>query len=92
MIARYLAKISGPLLDRIDLQVEVAALRSEEIASLDPGESSGAIRARVEAARAVQRDRFRRMHVQCNAEMSSRHLRRFCEARPPSRRLLIGAI
>ena len=91
-IARYLAKISGPLLDRIDLQVEVAALGSEEIATLDPGETSASIRERVEAARAVQRDRFRRLHVQCNAEMSSRHLRRFCDLDPPSRRLLIGAI
>ncbi|HEV7921297.1 MAG TPA: ATP-binding protein [Thermoanaerobaculia bacterium] len=91
-IVRYLARISGPLLDRIDLQVEVAALGSEEIASLDQGESSAAIRERVEAARAVQRERFRRMHVQCNAEMSSRHLRRFCELDPPSRRLLVGAI
>ncbi|HKO57359.1 MAG TPA: YifB family Mg chelatase-like AAA ATPase [Thermoanaerobaculia bacterium] len=91
-IIRYLAKISGPLLDRIDLQVEVAALRSEEIALMDPSECSASIRERVEAARAVQRERFRRMHVQCNAEMSSRHLRRFCDLDPPSRRLLIGAI
>ena len=54
-IARYLAKISGPLLDRIDLQVEVAALSSEEITSLQAGEASSAIRDRVEAARAIQR-------------------------------------
>ena len=49
-IARYLAKISGPLLDRVDLQVEVAALTTDEIASVDPGESSSSIRDRVDAA------------------------------------------
>jgi magnesium chelatase family protein len=91
-IARYLAKISGPLLDRIDLQVEVAALKGEEIASLEPGEASESIRARVEFARDVQRDRFRRSVIQCNAEMSSRHMRKTCELDAPSRRLLLQAI
>ncbi len=91
-ISRYLAKISGPLLDRIDLQVEVAALTSEEITSIEPAEPSAAIRERVEAARAIQRERFRRSTIQCNSEMNSRHMRRFCELDPPSRRLLISAI
>lgn len=91
-ISRYLAKISGPLLDRIDLQVEVAALTTDEIASVEPGEPSSAIRERVEAARQIQRERFRRGAIQCNAEMTSRHLRRFCELDPSSRRLLISAI
>jgi magnesium chelatase family protein len=91
-IARYLAKISGPLLDRIDLQVEVAALRSEEIASLEPAESSALIRERVESARAVQRERFHRGSIRCNADMTARHLRRYCELDPPSRRLLVQAI
>jgi magnesium chelatase family protein len=54
-IARYLSKISGPLLDRIDLQVEVAALTTDEIASTERGESSASIRARVEAARTGHR-------------------------------------
>jgi magnesium chelatase family protein len=87
-ISRYLAKISGPLLDRIDLQVEVAALTSDEITSTEPGEASASIRERVEAARQIQRERFRK----CNAEMSSRQLRKYCELDPPSRRLLIAAI
>src|SRR5205823_10116831 len=59
-IARYLAKISGPLLDRIDLQVEVPALTTEEISTFTPGESSASIRERVEAARQIQRQRFTR--------------------------------
>jgi magnesium chelatase family protein len=91
-IIRYLAKISGPLLDRIDLQVEVAALSTEEIASTKPAESSALIRERVETARAIQRERFRRAHIRCNAEMSTRFLRRHCELDPPSHRLLISAI
>ena len=91
-ISRYLAKISGPLLDRIDLQIEVPALSAEEITSCAPGEPSSAIRERVEAARQIQRDRFRRSAAQCNGEMSSRQLRRWCELDPSSRRLIEQAI
>src|SRR5438874_2645611 len=69
-IARYLAKISGPLLDRIDLQVEVPALNAEEISSTAAGEASNLIRDRVESARQIQRERFRRSHVDANAEMT----------------------
>jgi len=91
-ISRYLAKISGPLLDRIDLQVEVAALRGDEITSFEPGESSSSIRERVEAAREVQRERFRRTHIRCNAEMTTRHLRKWCELDSAGRDLLRHAI
>jgi hypothetical protein len=62
-IARYLGKISGPLLDRIDLQVEVPALNAEEIGSTAAGEASSLIRDRVETARQIQRERFRRSQV-----------------------------
>src|SRR5207237_10288045 len=75
-IGRYLAKISGPLLDRIDLQLEVPALTPEEITSTVAGEPSSAIRERVENARHIQRERFRRSGAQSNGEMSSRQLRR----------------
>src|SRR5262249_38606381 len=71
-IARYLGKISGPLLDRIDLQVEVPALTPEEIASTAQWEASAAIRERVENARHLQRERFKRSHSECNAEMTTR--------------------
>jgi len=87
-IARYLSKISGPLLDRIDLQVEVGALTTDEISSMKQGESSESIRARVESARRTQRERFNF----CNAEMSARHMRRFCELDASSKRLLVSAI
>jgi magnesium chelatase family protein len=91
-IARYLAKVSGPLLDRIDLQVEVAALTSDEITATVSGEPSEAIRARVEAARQIQRERFRRAHIQSNAEMTTRHMRRWCELDDSSRKLLKAAV
>ena len=91
-IARYLGKISGPLLDRIDLQVEVPALNAEEISSTAAGEASTLIRDRVELARQIQRERFRRSHADANAEMSTRQLRRFCELGPSSRRLLEHAV
>jgi magnesium chelatase family protein len=91
-IARYLAKISGPLLDRIDLQVEVAALTTDEIASVAPAESSAEIRKRVDAARQIQHERFRRALILCNAEMATRHMRRVCELDASSRKLLTSAI
>lgn len=91
-ISRYLGKISGPLLDRIDLQVEVPALTPEEIGSVDPGESSTVVRARVESARQIQRQRFARTHIQCNGEMSTRHLRKFCELDATSKKLLERAL
>jgi len=89
---RYLSKISGPLLDRIDLQVEVPALSAEEIASTAAGEPSETIRERVEAARQIQRERFRRTRAQSNAEMPSRGVRRHCELDAASRRLLEQAM
>lgn len=91
-IARYLAKVSGPLLDRIDLQVEVPALSSDEVTATENGETSAAIRERVERARNLQRERFRRTHVQSNAEMTSRLMRRHCELDGSSRALLRSAI
>jgi magnesium chelatase family protein len=92
-IARYLGKISGPLLDRIDLQVEVPALAAEEISTFTPGESSALIRDRVEAARQIQRQRFARSpSMQCNAEMTSRAMRRHCELDAASRRILDQAL
>lgn len=91
-VTKYLAKVSGPLLDRIDLQVEVPALSAEEIASFAAGETSAAIRARVDAARQAQQQRFVRAGVRSNAEMATRHIRRHCELDAPSRRILEQAL
>ena len=76
-VHRYHARISGPLLDRIDLIVEVPALDYEELKRRSPAESSAAIRERVNAAREKQRQRFSD-RVLCNARMQGRELRTFC--------------
>ena len=75
---RYRGRISGPLLDRFDLHVEVPRLSPADVVAAPAGESSATLRARVAAARVRQRERFARTRVGCNARMSGRHLRRFC--------------
>ena len=78
-IRKYRARISGPLLDRIDIQVEVDSVKYDDLVSTRAEESSAAVRARVEAARAVQRARFEgREGVLTNADMGERELRDFC--------------
>ncbi len=76
-VARYVAKLSGPLLDRIDLHVEVARVAFDDIVAKRRSEGSEAIRARVEAARALQDARFATCAYRTNAEMSATHTRRF---------------
>ena len=76
-IRRYHARISGPLLDRIDLITEVPALDFAELRRKDPAESSEAVRERVNAARELQRGRFG-SGSECNARMGSAELRTFC--------------
>jgi magnesium chelatase family protein len=77
-VRKYRGKISGPLLDRIDIQVEAPALSLEELREAAPGEPSAAIRARVETARAVQRRRFGERTGGCNALLGGRELREHC--------------
>jgi magnesium chelatase family protein len=74
----YRNRISGPLLDRIDIHVEVPAVRYQDISGLARGESSAAIRGRVQAARNVQRARFGAGRVTCNAAMGAREMQRHC--------------
>jgi magnesium chelatase family protein len=77
-VRKYRAKISGPLLDRIDIQVEAPALSIEELRSAAPGEPSEAMRLRVEAARTLQRRRFAARSGGCNALLGGRELRDYC--------------
>ncbi len=77
-VRAYRAKVSGPLLDRIDIHVEVPAVNYDALKRAGDGESSSAIRARVEAARARQRARFAGLPLHCNAQMRPAELRRFC--------------
>jgi magnesium chelatase family protein len=88
---QYWAKLSGPLMDRIDLQVAVNRLKPEEITQQAIGEASAAVRERVQAARDRTRQRFQD-DVRCNAEMQSRHLKQWCGLEDGTRNLLEGAI
>ena len=82
-VQRYLSRISGPLMDRIDLHVEVIPVSHEELASAKPVERSEAIRQRVVSARELQKSRFAEApQVFCNAQMSSRMVRQFCAISP----------
>ncbi len=77
-VQKYLNRISGPLLDRIDLQIEIVPVSVEKLADHRDAESSEQIRARVIRARAIQEERFSNCEgVYCNAQMSGRQLRRF---------------
>ena len=77
-IKKYRSRISGPLLDRIDIQVEVDSVKYEDLVSQTEEETSAAVKERVEAARAVQRKRFDGAGIHTNADMSERELRRYC--------------
>ncbi len=88
MTHRYRTRLSGPLLDRIDLHVEVPRISYKELAENSEAESSEAIRRRVEEARRRQQQRFAGSRTLCNAAMSPRQLRRFCQLDEPGRQLM----
>jgi magnesium chelatase family protein len=90
--ARYYSKISGPLLDRIDIQVEVPEVKFRDIASRDAAESSASIRARVTAAREKQLLRFKGRKIYANAQMGSRDIKRQCTIPPEAEKLLETAV
>ena len=90
--ARYLGRLSRPLLDRIDLHVELPALAPADLAGTAPGEPSTAVAARVRAARERQRTRFRGSGVRVNAAMSARQVRRLCPPSAEVERLLAQAV
>jgi len=91
-IQKYLGRISGPLLDRIDLHIEVPALKWREISDDRPGEPSGAIRDRITKAREIQQGRFRGEGLHCNAQMTTQHLREWCRLEPSAQELLKAAM
>ena len=79
-IKKYLKKISGPVLDRIDIQIEVSPVEFDDISSTTPAESSADIRKRVIKAREIQTERFRGVKgVHCNAQMNSALLREYAQ-------------
>ncbi|HLC43056.1 MAG TPA: YifB family Mg chelatase-like AAA ATPase, partial [Methylomirabilota bacterium] len=89
---RYLGKLSRPLLDRIDIHLEVPAVGVQELTDGLPGESSSAIRARVLAARAVQTERFQKVKIHRNAQMSASQVRRHCHIPTDAKKLLVLAM
>ena len=91
-VQKYRQRISGPLLDRIDLHIEVPAVRYEELSGKVPGEPSEAIRGRVEAARRIQQQRFGKSKASCNARMSPRQSKEHCQLTDASQELLRVAI
>jgi magnesium chelatase family protein len=88
MVQRYRSRLSGPLLDRIDLHVEVPRVPHRDLADPKDGESSAAVRARVETARGIQRERLGRYGIHANARMQTRHIRKFCTVDAEGQRLL----
>ncbi len=93
MIQKYMAKISGPLLDRIDLHIDVPAVKYKELASKESGERSENIRSRVIAARELQTKRFaNHKGLFSNADMQSKEIREFCRIDTQGEELLKMAI
>jgi magnesium chelatase family protein len=95
VIQRYMSKISGPLLDRIDIHIDVPAVNYKEMRSTTEPEPSSKIRERVMRAREIQLKRFTqspREKLYCNAQMSPRHIRTACDLSPDCERLLERAM
>ena len=91
-IQRYISKISGPLLDRIDIHIDVPAVKVSELSAKEASEGSAEIRQRVNHARQIQQQRFVGEHVFSNAQMTPRLIRKHCQLAPSSQSLLERAI
>ena len=90
-IRRYLARISGPLLDRIDMHIEVESIPPERLADAEESECSEDIRARVSAARGIQTRRYSSVSgtIRCNAQLDARTLKDACAMTPDAKELLL---
>lgn len=88
-IRRYLNRISGPLLDRIDMHIEVESIPAERLSSNLPEESSDSIRSRVEAAREIQRKRYEGDNILINAQLNARSLAKACQTTKEAHELLM---
>ena len=91
-IRRYLDQVSGPLLDRIDLQIEVDAVPVQEIRTSAPAESSASVAERVLQARNIQLARYRGTDIHNNARLDNEGIRQFCQLRPDAEKLLHTAV
>lgn len=78
MVQKYMQKISGPLLDRIDIRVEMSEIPLSDLSEKTQGETSAEVRARVNAARKIQRERFKDEGILCNAQMNAKQIEKYC--------------
>ncbi|MGI6091449.1 MAG: YifB family Mg chelatase-like AAA ATPase [Veillonellaceae bacterium] len=90
-INRYVRRISGPLLDRIDIHINVPRLQYDEMTNISLVETSAQIRQRVEAARKLQHNRLEQFGIFCNAQMSHKHIKQTCSMTPGAQNLLKAA-
>ena len=91
-IIKYKRKLSGPLIDRIDLHVEVPRLKYEEMSYEPAGETSKAVRKRVEKARAIAASRFSNDNILTNREMSVRHIKKYCQLDEKAEKMMKNAV
>ncbi|MEI7640698.1 MAG: YifB family Mg chelatase-like AAA ATPase [bacterium] len=89
---KYISKISGPLLDRIDIHVDVPVLQYTDLSSKQEAEPSSVVRDRVNTCRKFQAERFKKDKIHCNAHMGPRHIRKYCQLNEESQGLLKNAI
>ena len=92
LVSRYQRRISGPFIDRVDIFVEVPHIDYEKLTDDRLGEKSDKVRARVEAARSLQRQRFKGTKLTCNAEMMPTGVREFCQTEESAQSLLKAAM
>lgn len=91
-IERYMSKISGPLMDRIDIHLEVASVKTTDLLNGPPAESSAAIKTRTVAARHIQQKRFTGTNIFANAHMNPRQIKEHCTIDEPSKNLMKAAV
>jgi len=91
-VINYQRKISGPILDRIDLHLEVPRIKFEKLTSENKSESSESIRKRIRQARELQQNRFQNLEIITNAEMSSQQIKEFCRLSEESKNLMRTAV
>ena len=91
-IKRYRSKISGPLMDRIDIHIEVPSVPYKDLSTEYAGEKSEDIRARVIGARSSQLERFKGDRIYCNGQMKTRHIKKFCGLKGDAQTLIENAM
>lgn len=88
MIEKYINKISGPMLDRIDIHIEVPQVKYEKLESSDNSESSETIKARVNQARKIQNDRYKEFEIFSNSELTTNLMEKYCKLNKDSKQIM----